>query len=387
MKYYCLNPIAEAGLLRLPETYEKAEKIEDADAILVRSAQMLDLEFSEKLQAISRAGAGTNNIPSPRCAEKGIVVFNTPGANANGVKELTILALLLASRDVKGGMNWVDSHKDDEDIAKTMEKAKAEFAGNELKGKTIGVIGLGAIGVLVANVAKHLGMKVIGFDPYLSVTHALLLDPSVHVVKNADEVYESSDYITLHVPETAATKGMINAETLGKMKNHAVLLNLARAGLINEADLADALSAGKIRKYVTDVPDHATMGLPNVIAFPHLGASTEESELNCAVMAADEIVDFLENGNITNSVNYPACSLGPASKPARICVFHKNVPNVISALTSILGSSRTNLSDMVSKSAGDFAYAMFDMDSDIDDAIISAIRGIPDVIRVKVIRK
>ena len=387
MKYITLNPIAEAGLLKLPDTFEKTEDFKEADAVLVRSAQMADLEFPPQLEAIARAGAGVNNIPVEACASKGIVVFNTPGANANGVKELTILSLLMGARDIKGGMNWVDENKGDEAIGKTMEKAKAKYGGNEILGKTIGIIGLGAIGVLVANAAIKLGMKVVGYDPYLSVYGALQLDHHVNVVKTTAEVYEAADYVTVHVPENDVTKGMLNKEAFDAMKDGVVVLNIARAGLVNDDDLAEALASGKIKKYITDVPDYKTANMENVVAFPHLGASTDESETNCAIMAVEELVDFMENGNITNSVNYPSCTLGPAKKPVRICVFHKNVPKVLSSLTSLLGSVSANISDMVSKARGDYAYAIFDLDSPIADATVGAISVIPDVIRVKVIKK
>ena len=387
MNYICLNNIAAAGLAKLPASYAKVDDINEANAVLVRSASMLDMELPACLAAIARAGAGVNNIPVDRCAEAGIVVFNTPGANANGVKELVILALLLAARDVKGGMNWVDENKSDEAINKSMEKAKSKFAGTEIQGKNLGVIGLGAIGVLVANAAVDLGMKVIGYDPFLSVNHALHLDPAVQITNNLDDIYAAADYVSIHVPQNDSTKGMINAAAIEKMKDGVVILNLARDGLVNDADLKDALVSGKVAKYVTDVPNYKTANLPNVIAFPHLGASTEESETNCAVMAAEELTDFLENGNITNSVNYPNRSLGTAVKPMRLAVAHKNVPNVISKMTSILGNAGANISDMVSKSRGDYAFLIFDLDNKVDCSVIDAIRNTPDVIRVRVIEK
>ena len=387
MKYTTLNPIAAAGLAEFPANYEKTDNVDEANAILVRSASMLDMEFSENLEAIGRAGAGTNNIPSDRCAEEGIVVFNTPGANANGVKELVILGLILAARDAKGGMAWVDANLDDENISKSMEKAKAKFAGTEIAGKTLGVIGLGAIGVQVANAAVGLNMHVIGYDPYISVHSALAMTRAVETTNNLDDILAQSDYITIHVPQLDSTKGMINAEAIAKMKDGVALLNFARDGLVVTADVKAALESGKIRKYVTDVPNHEIVNTQNVIAFPHLGASTEESETNCAIMAAQELTDFLENGNITNSVNYPAASLGAAVKPLRICVAHRNVPNVLSPLTALFASDHANISDMVSKSRGDYAWVMFDLDHDIKDETIDQIRAIPEVIRVKVIRK
>ena len=387
MNYICLNNIAAAGLAKLPASYTKVDDINEANAVLVRSASMLDMELPAGLSAIARAGAGVNNIPVDRCAEAGVVVFNTPGANANGVKELVILALLLAARDVKGGMNWVDENKSDEAINKSMEKAKSKFAGTEIQGKNLGIIGIGAIGVLVANAAVDLGMKVIGYDPFLSVNHALHLDPAVQITNNLDDIYAAADYVSIHVPQNDSTKGMINAAAIEKMKDGVVILNLARDGLVNDADLKDALVSGKVAKYVTDVPNYKTANLPNVIAFPHLGASTEESETNCAVMAAEELTDFLENGNITNSVNYPNISLGTAVKPMRLAVAHKNVPNVISKMTSILGNAGANISDMVSKSRGDYAFLIFDLDNKVDCSVIDAIRNTPDVIRVRVIEK
>jgi len=387
MKYICLNPIAEEGLKRLPENYTKTDDINEAEAVLVRSASMLEMTFPETLEVIARAGAGTNNIPVDRCADEGIVVFNTPGANANGVKELVILGLILAARDAKGGMEWVEANKGDENIAKTMEKAKSKFAGTEIKGKTLGVVGLGAIGVLVANAAVDLGMKVIGYDPYLSVTHALHLNPSVSVVNAVDSLYAECDYISIHVPLSDSTKNMIDAAAMEKMKEGACILNFARDGLVDIDALEAALASGKLRKYVTDVPNYRVANMDKVVATPHLGATTEESETNCAIMAADEIVDFLENGNITNSVNFPNCTLGAAVKPMRICVAHRNVPNVISALTALFGATKANISDMVSKSRGNYAYAIFDLDHRIDNAAIGSIKAFDDVIRVKVIEK
>ena len=387
MKYITLNPIAEAGLQHLPADYERTDDLNEAEIALVRSANLLETEFPAGLEAIGRAGAGTNNIPVAKLAETGVIVFNTPGANANGVKELVLLGLILAARDAKGGMAWVDANKDDENLAKSMEKVKSKYAGLEIRGKVLGVIGLGAIGVIVANAAVALGMKVIGYDPFLSVDHALHLNSSVSVVNSLDDLYAASDFVTIHVPQNDATKGTLNKAAFTKMKDCVAVLNFARDGLVVNADLKAALESGKVRVYVTDVPNYEVVNFPNVIAFPHLGASTEESETNCAIMAVDELVDYIENGNITNSVNFPSCNLGPAVKPSRICVAHRNVPNVVSSLTTLLGSAKTNLSDMVSKSRGDYAYAMFDMDGRIDAAVIQAIKGIPDVLRVRVIEK
>ncbi|MBQ1377058.1 MAG: 3-phosphoglycerate dehydrogenase [Lachnospiraceae bacterium] len=387
MKYLALNNIAQAGLDKFPASFEQVSDIKDADAVILRSYNMLDMEMPEQLRAIARSGAGTNNIPVDKCAEKGIVVFNTPGANANGVKELVILGLILAARDAKGGMKWVDDNKGDENISKTMEKAKSQFAGTEIKGKTLGIIGLGAIGVLVANNAVDLGMKVIGYDPFLSVGSALHLNPRVRVVTNVDDLYADSDYITIHVPMNDSTKGMLNGEAMEKMKDGVAILNFARDGLVCDACLTKYLANGKVRKYVTDLPNYTTANLDNVIAFPHLGASTEESETNCAIMAAEELTDFLENGNITNSVNFPNISLGAATKPMRLCVAHANVPNVISQLTTILGASNANISDMVSKSRGDYAFALFDLDHKLEEEELEKVKKVPGVIRVNVIEK
>ena len=385
MKYLALNNIAQAGLDKFPASYEAVTDINDADAVILRSYNMLDMEMPETLKAIARSGAGTNNIPVDRCAEQGIVVFNTPGANANGVKELVLLGMILAARDAKGGMKWIDENKGDENIGKTMEKAKSQFAGTEIKGKTLGVLGLGAVGGMVANTAIDLGMDVIGYDPFLSVGSALHLNPLVQVVTNVDDIYTACDYISIHVPMNDSTKGMVNAEAMEKMKDGVVILNFARDGLVNDEDLKQYIACGRVRKYVTDLPNYATANMDNVIAFPHLGASTEESETNCAIMAAEELTDFLENGNITNSVNFPSLSLGRALKPMRLCVAHKNVPNVISKLTTILGSSNANISDMVSKSRGNYAFAIFDLDHKLDQETLQEIGQVSGVIRLTVI--
>ena len=309
-KYHCLNPISEVGLAQLDENYVVTGNADEADAILVRSAKMHDMEFSRNLKAIARAGAGVNNIPLERCADEGIVVFNTPGANANGVKELVIAGMLLAARDIIGGINWVQEYEEDGDIAKITEKKKKAFAGTELQGKKLGVIGLGAIGVRVANVAVHLGMDVYGYDPYVSVDAAWNLSRSIHHAKTVDELYKECDYITIHVPALDDTKGMIDKNAISLMKDGVVILNLARDVLVNQEDIVDALVSGKVRSYVTDFPTKEIVGVKNAIVIPHLGASTEESEDNCAKMAAAELRDFLENGNITHSVNYPDCNMG-----------------------------------------------------------------------------
>ena len=384
IKVNCLNPIAKVGMNLLPETFGTTGEFSEADAVLVRSASMHELDLPDSLLTVARAGAGTNNIPLDKCAEKGIVVFNTPGANANGVKELVIAGMLLASRDVRGGMQWVSDNKSDENINKTMEKAKSKFAGTEIKGKTLGVIGLGAIGVLVANAACSLGMKVVGCDPYLSVQNALHLSNHVTIVKSNAEVYAVSDFVTIHVPLLDDTKGMINKASISMMKDGVIILNYARDLLVNDDDMAEALESGKVRKYVTDFPNARTANMNNVIAFPHLGASTEESEDNCAVMAVNQIVDYIENGNIKNSVNYPACDMGKCNKAGRVAVLHKNVPNTISQFTSAM--AHINISDMTNKSKGNYGYTMMDLDSKIDSDTVAKIKDINGVIKVRVIK-
>lgn len=384
IKVNCLNPIAKVGMSLLPDTFGTTGEFSEAEAVLVRSASMHELELPDSLLAVARAGAGTNNIPLDKCAEKGIVVFNTPGANANGVKELVIAGMLLASRDIRGGMQWVSDNKADENINKTMEKAKSKFAGTEIKGKTLGIIGLGAIGVLVANAACSLGMKVVGCDPYLSVQNALNLSNAVTIVKSNAEVYAVSDFITIHVPLLDDTKGMINKASISMMKDGVIILNYARDLLINDNDMAEALESGKVRKYVTDFPNAKTANMNNVIAFPHLGASTEESEDNCAIMAVKEIVDYIENGNIKNSVNYPACDMGKCNKAGRIAVLHKNVPNTISRFTSAM--AHINISDMTNKSKGNYGYTMMDLDAKIDNDTVAKIQAINGVIKVRVIK-
>ena len=363
-QYTCLNPIAAVGLDNLTEDYTKTEDFAQADAVLVRSAAMHDMELSDKLCAIARAGAGVNNIPLDKCAEKGIVVFNTPGANANGVKELLISGMLLAARDIVGGIDWVKANADDENISKSMEKAKKNFAGSELKGKKLGVIGLGAIGVLVANAANRLGMDVYGVDPFLSVKNALTLSRDITVCKSYDELYKTCDYITVHVPYMPETKGLLNKAAFDQMKDGVVVLNFARDLLVNDDDMKEALESGKVAKYVTDFPNPAVVKMPNVIATPHLGASTEESEDNCAIMAVEEIRDFMENGNIRNSVNYPACDAGVCETKGRITVAHKNIPNMLTQFTNVFSSEGINIAHMTNKSRGDYSYCIFDIDSD-----------------------
>lgn len=384
-KICCLNPISEVGTKNFTKNYEMTEHFQEADAVLVRSANMHELEFPKQLIAVARAGAGVNNIPLDKCTEEGIVVFNTPGANANGVKELVIAGMLLAARDIDGGIRWVTENRNDESISKSMEKSKKLFAGTEIKGKTLGVIGLGAIGIEVANTADALGMEVYGYDPFLSVGGALRLSRQVKIAENTDSVFENCDYITLHVPLLNSTKGMINRESIAKMKDGAVILNYARDLLVNDDDMTEALASGKIRRYMTDFPNAKTCRMTNVIATPHLGASTSESEDNCAVMAVDELRDFLETGRIRNSVNYPNCSLAPEACACRICIMNVNKPNMIVSFSSVLSQAGINIPNMANQSRGNAAYTLIDCDTTPDDSIIEKIRRIDGVKKVRVI--
>lgn len=386
VKINCLNPIAKVGMNLLPDTFGTTDNFAEAEAVLVRSAAMHELELPDSLLAVARAGAGVNNIPLDKCAEKGIVVFNTPGANANGVKEIIVAAMLLASRDLKGGMQWVNDNKDDEAINKTMEKAKSKFAGKEIKGKKLGVIGLGAIGVLVANAGIALGMEVMGCDPYLSVNNALNLSREVKIVKSNSDIFADCDFVTVHVPLLDDTKGMINKASLSMMKDGVIILNFARDLLVNEDDMEEALESGKVAKYVTDFPTKRVANMNNVIAFPHLGASTAESEDNCAIMAVNELVDYIENGNIKNSVNYPACDMGICTKAGRIAINHKNVPNMLSQLTGVLAALNINISDMASKSKGDYAYTILDLDDVATAEAVSKIQALDGVIKVRIVK-
>lgn len=385
-KYHCLNPIAQVGLEKFSGQYEKTEKMEEADGILVRSAAMHDMELPENLLAIARAGAGVNNIPLDKCAEKGIVVFNTPGANANGVKELVIAGMLLASRDVAGGIEWVKENVADENIAKDAEKAKKNFAGTEIQGKKLGIIGLGAIGVKVANVAKHLGMEVYGYDPYVSVDAAWNLSRDVKHVLHVEEIYAECDIVTIHVPLMDATKGMINKEALDQMKDGVILLNFARDLLVDEKAVLESIKAGKVRKYVSDFPNPTTAGQEGCIVIPHLGASTEESEDNCAVMAVKQMKDYLENGNIANSVNYPKCDMGVCEQAGRVAIFHKNIANMITKFTACFGDNNINISDMTNKSRGEVAYTMLDIETPASKEIIEKLQSIDGVFRVRVVK-
>ncbi len=384
-KVHCLNKISKVGTSCLSDNYITTETIDAADAILVRSAAMHDMEFSKNLKAIARAGAGVNNIPLDKCAQQGIVVFNTPGANANGVKELVIAGMLLAARDVVGGMDWVKENKDLPDLAKQVEKAKGAYAGTEIKGKKLGVIGLGAIGVEVANAATALGMEVYGYDPYISVNNAWKLSQYVKHVNSLGEIYADCDYITVHVPLMDSTKGMINKDTIAMMKNGVVVLNFARDALINDVDMAAALEAGKVAKYVTDFPNTASANMKGAICIPHLGASTEESEDNCAVMAVKQVMDFLENGNITNSVNYPAVDAGICTTPARVGIFHDNVPNMLAQFTSVFSAEGINIDNMVNKSKGEDSYTVLDVDAANED-IAAKLEAIAGVRKVRIIK-
>ena len=388
MRYvHCLNNISKKGTDTLPDNYELTDDINQADGIMVRSAAMHDMEFSDNLLAIARAGAGVNNIPLDRCAEEGIVVFNTPGANANAVKEIVLAGLLLASRDIVGGIEWCKENADDENIAKTREKAKKAFAGNELKGKKLGVIGLGAIGALVSNAAIALGMDVYGYDPFLSVNAAWRIDNAVTHVTDVNDIYKNADYITIHVPATADTKGMINAEALAQMKEGVNFLNFARDTLVDNDAMAAALESGKVAHYVTDFAVPAAMKMKNAIVLPHLGASTEEAEDNCAIMAAKELTDYIENGIIVNSVNYPVNNMGGIRAGiARVCVLHQNVPAILSKITAILGDANVNIANMANNGKGDNAYTLIDVESDVDDALVGKIAAIEGVRRVRVIK-
>ena len=382
----CLNPISNVGLENLTDNYQLTDDVNVAEGILVRSASMHEMELPKKLLAVARAGAGVNNIPLDKCAEQGIVVFNTPGANANGVKELVVAGMLLAARDVVGGIEWVKANTADENIAKTAEKEKKNFAGTELLGKKLGVIGLGAIGVKVANTAISLGMEVLGYDPYVSVNAAWSLSRSVKHVFNVEDIYSQCDYITVHVPLMDATKGMINKDAIDKMKDGVVILNFARDLLANEADVLEALKSGKIHRYVSDFPNPTTAGQEGCIVIPHLGASTEESEDNCAKMAVMEMMDYLENGNIKNSVNYPACDMGVCTKAGRVAVFHKNIANMITKFTAEFGQKGINISDMTNKSKGEYAYTMMDIEAPVTDEIVKELENIEGVFRVRVVK-
>lgn len=380
-----LNKISKVGTDQLdPTKYHYGTDVTAPEGILVRSAKMHDMSFGKELLAIARAGAGVNNIPVEKCAADGVVVFNTPGANANGVKELTLCALFLASRKLVDGVVWARSLAGTADVAKQVEAGKSAFGGTELRGKTLGVIGLGAIGGMVANAAVSLGMQVIGCDPFLSVEAAWNMNHHVKKAATYEEVFANADYITLHVPATADTKGMINAQAIASMRDGVKLINLARAELVNAADLAAAMASGKVSAYVTDFPTEETVAIPGAIVIPHLGASTEESEDNCAVMAARELDDYLSCGNIRNSVNYPNVSM-PAAAKTRVCVLHANVPAVLTRISTIFSDKGINIENMLNKSKGENAYTMLDINSEVDEGISGAISAIDGVHRVRVI--
>ncbi len=382
-KIHCLNSISKVGLDSFSEDYTFTDNISEADALLVRSASLHDTEFSEDLVAIARAGAGVNNIPVDRCSEEGIVVFNTPGANANSVKELVIAAMLIVARDVIGGIEWVKSVMDNPNIAKEVEKAKSRFAGHEIKNKKLGVIGLGAIGSEVANAASSLGMEVYGYDPYMTVNAAFRLSRRVHPITDIHKIYENCDYISLHMPLTDENIGMINEESLSLMKDEVVILNFSRDKLVNDEDMAKALKSGKVKRYVTDFPNEHIRDMEGVLAIPHLGASTEESEDNCALMAAEELMDYIENGNITNSVNFPNCDMGICRVTLRVALLHSNKPNMIGQISAVLAAKDINISDLTNKSKGKYAYTLVDLDSELDEDAEAALKKIDGMKRVR----
>ena len=385
-QYHCLNPIAEKGLGLFDEEYKKSEDLQECDAVLVRSAKMHDMELPESVKVIARAGAGVNNIPVKDCAEKGVVVFNTPGANANGVKELVLAGMLLASRDIVGGIEWVAKEKDQEDIDKLAEKQKKQFAGCEIMGKKLGIIGLGAIGAMVANAASALGMEVYGYDPYVSVKAAWNLSSEVKYISDVKDIYKECNYITVHVPALDSTKGMINKEAFDLMQDGTVIINCARDVLVDEAAIGEALKSGRVKHYVSDFPNPTTAKMEGAIVLPHLGASTAEAEDNCAVMAVNELRNFIENGNIINSVNYPNCDCGVCATEGRITVCHKNVPAVISKITTVLGAAGINIASMANQSRGDYAYSLLDIEASAPEAVVEELSAIEGVIKVRVIK-
>ena len=382
MKAYCLDKISKVALATLKDGDKTVESLNDADSILVRSSKMHEMALPENILAVARAGAGVNNIPLQDYAEKGVVVFNTPGANANAVKELVIASLLLASRDIIGGNLWVKENAGDENIAKSAEKAKSQFAGNEVFHKSIAVLGLGAIGVLVANACVDLGMQVIGYDPYLSIHNAMLLNKRVTYVSSLEEAVKDVDFLTVHIPLTDSTKGLIGKELINKMKDGATILNLSRDGIIDEEALKKALEEGKIKKYITDFANPNVVKMPNTMCFPHLGASTEEAEDNCALMAISELKDYLENGNISNSVNYPAADAGKKGQGVRICINHRNIPGMINNFTTIISRDGGNIASLVNKSRNEYAYTIIDADKEVD---MKELLEVPGVLRVRVI--
>ena len=382
-QYHYLNKISDKGSALWTADYQKTEDMEKAQAIVVRSAAMHEMEFPKNLLAIARAGAGVNNIPLDRCAQEGIVVFNTPGANANGVVELALCGMLLGSRDIVGGINWVQTIKDTPDVGKQVEKGKSKFAGHEIAGKSLGVIGLGAIGGPLANAGRKLGMTVYGCDPFISIDAAWHLDSNIIRVKTRDEIYANSDIITLHVPLLDDTKKMINKEAISKMKDGVIILNFARDLLVDDDAMEEALKSGKVSRYITDFPNDRTAGMEGVVAIPHLGASTEESEDNCAKMAVKQVMNYLENGNIINSVNFPNCDMGICTKTARVTILHKNIPNTLSQFTTVLAEENINISDLLNRSKGEYAYTMFDLDGIPSAQAIEKLENIEGVVRVR----
>lgn len=385
-QYKCLNPISHVGLDHLTDQYQETADLNEADAILVRSASMHEIELPKNIVAVARAGAGVNNIPLDRYADQGVVVFNTPGANANGVKEMVIAGMLLASRDIVGGIEWIEQQKENENIGKLAEKQKKQFAGCEIKGKRLGVIGLGAIGAMVANTAIYLGMEVYGYDPYISVDTAWKLSRDVKHISHLEDIFRECDYITLHVPLLESTKGMVSREGIAMMKDGVVLLNFSRDLLVDEEALVEALENGKVKKYVTDFANPTVAGAKNTLVTPHLGASTEESEDNCAMMAVKEIRNFLENGNIRNSVNYPSCDMGCCMSAGRIAVCHKNIVNMLRQFTHVLGEAGVNISDMTNKSKGNYAYTLIDLETPTNQDIVNKLEEIDGVLKVRVIK-
>lgn len=385
-KILCLNAISKKGTDIFPEGYQVTDTCEDPDAILVRSASMHEMEVPKTLRCVARAGAGVNNIPLEALAEQGIVVFNTPGANANGVRELVVAGMMMAARDIVGGIEWCKEQREDPTISKDMEKAKKQFSGTEIRGKKLGIIGLGAVGAEVANAAVGLGMEVLGYDPFISVNSAWMLSRSVKHINTPEEIYRTCDYISIHVPLMDSTRGMINKNALDMMKDGVVILNYARDLLVNDDDMEAALESGKVLRYMTDFPNPKVMHMPNTVVTPHLGASTQEAEENCAVMAVQQVIDYLENGNIRNSVNYPAVDMGVCASARRIAVLHKNVPNMISQISSTFADDGVNIANMMNKSRGQNAYTLVDLESDLEESTLQKIRLIKGVYRVRIIK-
>lgn len=383
---HSLNKISPKGMALWTKDYQTVDDLEQADAVLVRSANMHEMHLPEGLLAVARAGAGVNNIPLTTCAEKGIVVFNTPGANANSVMEMTLCGMLLACRDVVGGINWVQSIKGSSDVARLVEKGKSQFAGHEIRGKSLGVIGLGAVGGPLANAARGLGMKVYGCDPFISIDAAWHLDSHIVRVNNREELYAQCDILSLHTPLLDDTKKMINAEAISKMKDGVIILNFARDLLVDDEAMAAALASGKVARYVTDFPNEKTANMPGCIAIPHLGASTEESEDNCAQMAVTELMDYLENGNIKNSVNYPNCDMGQCKAASRVTLLHRNIPNSLGQFTAAIAGENINIDGLMNKSRGEFAYTMLDLDHSPSEAVMKQLAGMEGVLRVRLVK-